>query len=292
MKIRDLFKRNRDVKVETENATAEDVPTMQIDNDMVNNILEKEIKEFFPAQNNGKWGSNCFSRSNEVEYSNLPCHLRDNAWMSKLMQLVLKDKGVYIPQDMIKDFMDNSETFANLRHEHELRIVKWQINWIQHGGGNWLSSNGSDGVFSLLISEDVDEIIRGGVVETLRSIGMDSEVIEEGLEKYAEIWRPAAMVNGFYHKYDPVFYNHGCLGEIDEKHKRNWLVNREYCYYQKHKSAVDKYGELTPAMQLDEEQHDILASILANQNAKRLREINEWKTKKSKCSNCVCKGYS
>lgn len=240
----------------------------------VNAILEEEIKNFFP--NSGHWYDNCFRQPSEVGYGNMPCHLRDNAWMSQLLHKVLKDKRIYIKPHAIKQFMDNSETFAELRHQHELKIVEWQIDWVMSGGENWLMPKGTD-EFSLLFSEDVDKIIRGGVVKTLRAIGMDAEVIEEGLEKYADIWRPSAMERGFGHKYEPVVFMVGTPGKADKEHKQNWIADREYQYYQAHKNSVDNYGTRTPAMQMTPEEHSQLVEILEKQNKQRIRFVEDWK---------------
>ncbi|MBQ8614976.1 MAG: hypothetical protein IJ415_00175 [Clostridia bacterium] len=268
------FMRRKKVEKNTETKPEEELPKVVINDEKVNAILDEEIKDFFP--NKGVWYSNCFRQSSEVSYSNLPCHLRDNDWLSKLLHRKLNDKGIYIPKHTIKKFMDSSETFANLRHKHELRIVKWQINWINNGGSNWLAPEGTD-EFSLLFSEDVDKIIRGGVVKTLRAIGMDGEVIEEGLEKYADIWRPSAMSKGFGHKYEPIVFMVGTPGKADEDHKQNWIADREYRYYQEHKNSVDNYGIKTPAMQMTAEEHAKLATILEKQNEQRSRFIEHWR---------------
>ena len=248
------------------------LPTIATDEEKVNAILEEEIKGFFP--NSGAWKDNCFGRPEGVWYSNLPCHLRDNDWMSQLLHNVLKDKKIYIKQQVIKQFMDNSEAFADLRHKHELRIVEWQINWVMSGGANWLAPNGSD-EFSLLFSEDYDKIVRGGIVKTLNAIGMDGEVIEEGLEKYADDWRLSSMERGFAHKYEPVAFMVGTPEKADKEHKRNWIANREYEYYQRHKKSVDTYGTKTPAMEMTPEEHAKLVSVLEKQNNQRSRIVEQ-----------------
>lgn len=274
MGILDFLRRKKEAEKKTAVKPEEELPKVVINDEKVNAILEEEIKEFFP--NSGVWYSNCFRQPSEVGYGNMPCHLRDNAWLSKLLHRGLNEKGIYIPQHTIKKFMDNSENFANLRHEHELRIVKWQINWINNGGSNWLMPKGTD-EFSLLVSEDVDKIIRGGVSKTLKAIGMDGEVIEEGLEKYADIWRPSAMSTGFGHKYEPVVFMVGTPDKADEEHKRNWIANREYEYYQRHKNSVDTYGTKTPAMEMTPEEHAQLVSILEKQNEARARFVENWR---------------
>lgn len=279
MGIFDFLRRKeikKDIENDTQNKLDENLPKMLIDKDTVNSILEKEIRDFFPVQNNGRWSRNCFKQPKEVEYGNLPCHLRDNAWMSKLMYNVLLDKGIFIPQQTIKSFIDNSQLFADLRHEHELRIVKWQINWIRNGGANWLMPEGYCEMAELF-SEDVDKIIRGGVLKTLKAIGMDEDVIEEGLEKYSDIWRTSAMELGYSHVYEPVVYMYGTPEKADEDHKKNWIANREYEYYQEHKNSVDNYGTITPAMQMTPEEHSKLFVLLEQQNIERKKLVDEWR---------------
>ena len=275
MGVFDFLRRKKEVENKIESKPVEqDLPKVVIKEDRVTAILEEEIKNFFP--NTGVWYSNCFKQPSEVGYGNLPCHLRDNAWMSKLLHKELNNKGIYIPEHTIKKFIDNSENFANLRHEYELRIVNWQIDWITHGGENWLMPEGTD-EFSLLFSEDVDKIIRGGVVKTLKAIGMDSEVIEEGLEKYADIWRPFAMEKGFNHLFYPVIYMVGSPEPPSKEHKNNWLADREYKYYLAHKNSVDNYGTLTPAMKITPEEHTKLVTVLEKQNSIRTRFIEQWR---------------
>ena len=69
------------------------LPKIETNDEKANVILEEEIKNFFPKE--GVWYDNCFSRPSEVWRINLPCHLRDNAWMSQLLHKVLKDKRIY-----------------------------------------------------------------------------------------------------------------------------------------------------------------------------------------------------
>ena len=278
MGILDFFRRKKEQENKVIVKQEKEFPRILISEDKVTEILEEEIKHFFP--DNGSWRSDCFDRPNKVCYSYLPCHLRDNTWMSKLLFNVLQDKGIYIPQPTIKSFMDKSENFANLRHEHELKIVKWQINWIIKGGENWIMPKGHDEI-SLLISEDIDKIHRSGVKLTLQRIGMDSEVIEEGLEKYADMWRPGSMRVGFLHLFRPIVFRYGYHTRtpkiFDEEHMKNWIADREYKYYQEHKNSVDKYGTLTPAMKMTPDEYAKLTHTLRVQNTERLSYIEDWK---------------
>ncbi len=242
----------------------------------VNLILEEEINDFFPTE--GVWYSNCFMKPTEIKLDNLPCHLRDNNWMSRLLYKKLRNKGILISRYKIKKFMDNSKNFSNLRHNYELKIVKWQIEYTINGGKNWIMPKGYDEI-SLLFSEDFDKIIRCGVVNTLKAIGMNKDVIEEGLEKCADIWRPKAMEVSFTHLFEPAFFMIMSKFPADEEHKQNWLKNREYQYYKRHKDSINKYGNLTPAMQMTPEQHAKLVDILQKQNTQRNKLLEAWKNK-------------
>ena len=62
------------------------------------------------------------------------------------------------------------------------------------------------------------------------------KLIEEGLEKYSNIWRHSAMERGFTHKYEPVAFMMETPDKSDANHKQNWLADREYQYYQAHKN--------------------------------------------------------
>ncbi len=100
----------------------------------LNKILMDKTLSFFPKS--GEWCSSCFSKSKEVGYCYLPCHLRDNKWLAKLL---LKEAN--LPNEYYKDvlnFVQTSELFQNKRHEYELEIVRWQIDFIKHGGENWI----------------------------------------------------------------------------------------------------------------------------------------------------------
>ncbi len=253
------------------------------DVDKVNAILNDEIEEFFPET--GNWWSSCFSKPNDVNYSNLPCHLRDNRWMSKLLRIKLADKGISINTDEIEKFMNESEEFNRKRHSYELKIVVWQIKWMRNGGEGWLMPKGHD-EFSLLFGPDVDKIFRDGVVKTLLAIGMEKEIIEEGIEKNASIWRGSCMSQSFDHMYRPVVYLKGSPNPPEPTHKQNWMKMRLYEYYAEHKESVDKFSYPTPEMLMSEEEVKVLRKELNRQNSERQAYIDEWhKSTKPKCYN-------
>lgn len=265
----DLFRKKTSTATEEKQV---ELPNVVAD-DKVDDILNQEILEFFPKD--GTWWSCCFNRPKEIEKDNLPCHLREHDWMSKLLHQNLLEKKIYISASKIKAFMDASETFAKLRHNYELEIVRWQINFIKNNGENWVIPKGYDDA-SFLYVTDAEEFFRGGVVETLRAIGMDKEVIEEGLEKYADLWREGYINLSFINAFEPSNFLRDPIKPADENHKENWLRLRRYEYYTDHKDSVDKYGEVTPDMQLHGEQLSQLKKTVAKQNAAREKEIKIW----------------
>ncbi len=254
-------------------STTEVVASKKLTEEEISAILDKEIETFFP--DNGWWGISCLKRPNDITKAYIPCHTRDNAWLSKLFEQKLADKGTEIPAQKIQQFMEKSEIFDELRHGYELKIVHWQITYMKNGGDGWFLPEGFD-EFSLFVSQDVDKMFRGGVVKTLTRIGLPREVIEEGIEKNADLWRNSYMNLGYTNLYEPTILFKGKPPVSDETHRKNWIKLRLYQYYCDNKSSVDKYGVVTPAMQMTEDEVKRLREIVKVQNAKRKAFIAEW----------------
>ena len=272
MGILDFFRRKKESK---QNIPAEHPGyTRILDEKEQEKILLEEIETFFPK--NGRWRSDCFRKSDELIYWNLPCHLRDNKWMAQYLENKFLNKGLLIPAPAIQEFMDNSDRFNELRHNYELEIVRWQIDWMRNDGEGWLIPKGYDDL-SIMISPDAVEIFRGGVVRTLTAIGMDLEVVEEGIEKNADMFRERYILAGFRNEFEPVLYHHGFPEPVDEEHKQNWLKAKRYEYYCKHKQSVDKYGEPHPDMLITSEELKNLYDVLPAQNVARRKVIKEWR---------------
>ncbi|MBQ3494365.1 MAG: hypothetical protein IJA69_03020, partial [Clostridia bacterium] len=177
----------------------------------------------------------------------------------------------------IKKYVETSKNFEQARHNYELEIVEWLILYMLNGGEGWLIPDGYDELF-LLVDPNVDILFRAGIVKTLLAIGMDEEVVEEGIEKNAKLWRKQYMLKAFAHKYEPFLYGNGQIEPADQNHKQNWLKLREYEYYYSHKESVDSYGELTEAMKMSKEQMLELIQTLSEQNTKRDTYVKVWKS--------------
>ncbi len=223
--------------------------------------LENAIKDFFPQT--GRWTSSCFDKPKDYLVANLPCHLRDNKWLAVMLQ---KQENLnWINIDEIYEFICASEVFKDLRHAYELRIVNWQINYMLNNGENWLVDENYGGDFYMFYPT-CDLAFRKGIVDTLAAIGMDYEVIEEGIEKNAEMWRDRYMQMAFYNQFNP---QSSAIPE-DKDYLNKWMQLRKYQYYEQHKDAVDKYGNITPEMQLSDKALTELKIYLAQKSA----EIN------------------
>ena len=262
-------------------------------NEDINSILDKATLSFFPK--NGRWSSNCFQRDSDLLMGNLPCHLRDNIWLAKMLKY--NNKLLYISTKKVLDYIENSELFNQKRREYEDSIVSWQIKWMIGGGDNWITDPQYGGDF-INMDENYDIGFRKGIVDTLSSIGMNKEVIEEGIEKNADIWRDIVMIHAFYNKYRPSMIcadfsgffggkkdetnNKVFLEEIDPEFKDKWLKMRRYEYYQRHKDIIDKYGSKHPDMMLNDKEVEELRKYLAIKHQERMEQLERYEENNKK----------
>ena len=181
-------------------------------------VLEQAVTDFFPKE--GKWYSSCYKRPKELEMDNLPCNLRDDLWMAKMIQKEQKLSNINISQ--ILEFIIKSPIYLEKRHEYEQIIVKWQINYMKNNGENWITDPEYGGDM-ITLSPECDIGFRKGVVDTLSKIGINSEAIEEGIEANADLWRDGYMNLAFHNRYEPVFFNFGFV--FNEKKDDNSNIN-------------------------------------------------------------------
>lgn len=277
-----------DENVSTKNNQGSEEELSFIDFRYDDKFLEKATLEFFPKT--GEWYSNCFERSNKLYMSNLPCHLRDSKWLASMFRN--NQKLFMFTPFYIQQYVENSKVFNDVRHNYELEIVKWQINYMALGGEGWIIDEDLGGDFFLL-SPTADLAFRKGIVDTLTKIGMDKEVVEEGIEKYASAWRDCYMERAFSNEFNSVFLsfdfsllggkkayttiNKPVLADIDPEFKKAWLDLRKYEYYQRHKDSVDKYGVVLPEMQLNLEEEKRLKLFVSEKTKERKEEIKRYK---------------
>lgn len=252
--------------------TKEAVPSTTLN---ITQILEKATDNFFPKK--GDWYSDCFERSKNLYMLYLPCNLRDSRWLAKMLQRNQNlDRINYYD---ILEFVSNSKYFNEARHNYELEIVKWQIDFIRLGGEGWICDDNYGGD-AMIFSSVCDLGFRKAVLDTLLAIGMDQEVIEEGLERFADLWRERFMSSAFNNEYAPFFYLANpevYLEPVSEEHKTNWVKYRKYEYYKRHKQAVDKYGIPDEDMLISEEEALALEYYLNQKHTERKQQIEEYK---------------
>ncbi len=263
-----------------ENNEKEKYPTLSSDKLKIKTqeFLDKILVDFFPKD--GCWESNCFKKSQIVAEENLPCHLRNNDWLS---DLILKKYNLYsLGKEIVIEYLNNSENFNKLRYEYEQKIVSWQIDWMRNDGENWIT-DGNLGEDLYMFSSKCDYAFRKGIVDTLLAIGIDIDAIEEGIEKNSSKWREAYMRVAFYNLYSVSRLSiYGSkdkiLEEPSKEHYEKWMKLRLYEYYVEHKASVDKYGEILPEMQMTELEVTELRKWLDEAHKKRMKQIAEYKS--------------
>lgn len=249
---------------------------LKFDKQYIEQTLDTHIKSFFP--DNGLYSESCLYKGKKLTKEFLPCNLRNSDWLAKMYQIELKQKGISVPLSAVKNYIETSKMFNMLRHEYQLKIIYSQLDW--HGGNiNNLTLPSKYMNIDLYLNKDVDEVFREAVVATLSVVGLDLEVIEQGIEKHPEQWRNKFMEAAFNNRYEKCFdfINGNVMPSADPSHKENWLKARLYEYYQKHKASVDKYGVLTPEMKMSEKEYKSLMEILKVQNAQREKQMTDWK---------------
>lgn len=234
-----------------------------IDANKLNEILEEATLNFFPKD--GSFENNYFYCSNDLYMMNLPSNLDDDIWLAKMLKQ--KQKLLYISINDILQYVKTSSLFDEKKHEYKQKIVKWQIEKML-----------------IMKYENVDMYtsmcdlnFRDSVIKILSDVGINTEAIEEGIEKNSDMWRDCFMNKAFINEYEALGYT-SCelmnplnleLLELKDK----WMKVRKYEYYQNHKASVDKYGVVEPDMNLSEEEIISLKSYLREYTNKRKEKV-------------------
>ena len=243
-------------------------------------VLDKEIlpilKEFTNNlfSTGGKWANSCLKQPNGLKKENLPCHLRDEDWLAKFINQELIKNGLRLIYGKIVNFV-KSPYFQKARKDFELEIVKCQIeNTVANPKKCIFPEGGYD--TCLLLDKKCDMFFRDSVKLTLQTIGMDGEVVEEGIEKYSNMWREKFMERAFENTYIPLNFTDTKVPELEKGHKENWMKYRRFRYYLDNQESVDKYGEIHPDMKMSREEYEELLQALYVQGKKREKTIKKW----------------
>ena len=242
--------------------------------DLEKYLNEKVTNEFFP--DTGKWYSSCFAKPKELKMAFLPCHLDDKKWLVKMLM-----KFCNLPQEKYKEvlnYVEASEVFYNKKKEYGLRVVKWQISFIKNGGGGYVLKNQHGGDF-WQFSENCDKSFRWAVIDTLEAIGMNRNLIEEGLEKYSSDWRDIYIRLTFRNKYEFGYNilrrkNDKNYPDVSEEFRKAWIAVRKYEYYKEHGESVELYGNVESEMTITFKEYENLKNFVENEAIKSNAEIN------------------
>lgn len=78
------------------------------DKETINKILEEATKNIFPKT--GGWSSCCYDKLDDLSKTFLPCHLRDDEWLAKMLK---KDQKLYnLNHEQIINFIKTSNYFT------------------------------------------------------------------------------------------------------------------------------------------------------------------------------------
>ena len=233
--------------------------------------LDRYSNTFFPES--GRWSSSCFRK----DYDSFPCHLRDDEWLAK--RLIFDNKICDISYNIVLKYVKTSDLFKRKRHDYEQKIVKWQIEFMLHGGEGWICDEEYGGDLTMILDK-CDLGFRKGVIDTLTKIGLSIDAIEEGLEKNADIWRDILIERAFDAKFNPAFFsiygeNPNDLSIVDPKFKEYWIRLRKYEYFQEHRNSVIKYGNITDDMLIKDISN--IKKYVDKKSKERLEEIENIK---------------
>lgn len=310
------------------------------------NILDNGTLDIF--RYDGTWESTCFDRPKRHTVSNMPCHLRNNAWMARLMQFRLLKNKKFVPYLAVLNYVKNSDYFEKQRHEYELRIVKKQIEFmneckdiygrafyfpdkdifgkkkkgiITQSWKEWdtvtkiseeqykkeindpkmsdedklnnyerryffgitsfykithHTTKKSDPVRNWnweaqecyhlhgIDIKDADLNFRNVVVNMLTMIGMDEEVVNEGLEKYSKLWLDKYIDIAFEQEFNFKVNENDEMLSLGKFYKL-WKDARLYEYYQNNKKWVDKNGTMREEMKISEKDYTATKKTVVEQ---------------------------
>ncbi len=258
------------INIKTQKSSREYEPSMQL---LTSQYIQPSVEKLFPK--NPEINFYSYKKSNEFFSYNLPRHTRDKKWLAKYIACCMETKKVYVDYKLVLDYLQNSKEFDEKRHEYELNLVKYQI--LKYKNGEWSSLPDHLKKFSLPSNSipNKDLIFRQYVENSLQAIGLCKDVIEEGLEKYSNLWRDYYM--GISYDYRYVYLERH---KDEPSHKSNWLAMRKYEYYLRHKASVEKYGQIDPCMLMEEGELKALKTTLKKQNSKFPRILPKMLTLK------------
>ncbi len=265
----------------------DELPFHTRDNAWLVKYLTQKIKT---TNKENKWVDKTLQKINKKAQKNYPSYIElenDNQTVNLTKRANLGN----INPESIKRFVETDQEFDEARNDYEVDLVRAQIKHMMDSTEpNGLLFKDKFDITSETISQatvyhpaitrfkpDADLYFYNGVMVAMHKLGISKHSAQVGLEKYAPLWRDELMLDAYFNRYnqyttEPVSPKETTAVKLEKWHidavnqnfKGLWLRNREYEYYQAHKTIIDELNAATPNMKISEKQAATLSRKVAN----------------------------
>lgn len=211
--------------------------------------LDKQTKNFFPKT--GEYDSSKLDEKEKLAIENMPFNICDDDW---IVSMFIKHVGYAINDEnieLVSSYIKESPIFNKRRYDYSLEIVKYQIQYMMDPDSDWFGDP-EYGNGMMFFSEDYDKEFRESIVLALHSIGLDDDIIEDGIDTNLDIWLDTCVEATFYNNHYPVtgemlFSDKEIdYSDCDEEYKEKWMKLRKHEYYMDHKESLIKNRVFLP----------------------------------------------
>lgn len=228
-------------------------------------LLDNTISEFFPEINKNLLFEN--RDTFELTKENVVYNLENIDWIINYISLNFSS----ISKSAIKRYVNESNVLKKSIHEYQLKVARFIINDYNVWSKGYIKIDNRL-VYTYIES---DYAFRKSISDTLEHLNFSYEIREEAIETFSKNWRYSRMKLQFYNGFagNITLIARESYTKYDDDFMEKWLKVKEYDYYQKYKDSVDKYGEITPAMLMNNEEAETLKKELIDLSAKRKKEM-------------------
>lgn len=209
----------------------------------------------------------------------LPFYLNNQNWMANYIAAVIEqhEPNYKVNVKDVEDFISDSTAYASVRNYYKSDLVAANVKYLLQHHEN------------LAAKPDFDKNFRKEVLWFMNHVDIDAHTIESYLEKHAALWREQVMSKTFENKYlvkTDLINQHNKLWleyfeNFKKAHKKVWMKQREYDYYQDHKAVLDELGSVTKNMKISKHQAELLNNKLNKFEKKFERLLTQRNYKKS-----------
>lgn len=223
------------------------------------------------------WNKNWIKNKNKNNLNYLPAHLNntqeDIDWIKNLLhEEMLYDKDIYVSPEKIENFLRTNKTYGTYKYLYQLKVVRSLIEYMMAGGRGYKKA--PQEYSNYIANSDYVKYFRQSLIATLKELGFDDNIIENGIEKYSDLWLEPTLIKTFKQKYEPLNENGVPMICADKKHMDNWLALEKHNYYEEHKNSVNKYGNPKKLnLKISPEKLQALKERVEKQNDERLEFI-------------------